>query len=258
MVSSPRTEVVANIIKDTEHEDVMIEMLLEFKAFCEGALHTAFVDPQTKQPNPKFLTDAFTYGFKARKNKPAELLAKHLDRLMRRGQRDTSDVYRQQGRVQDHRALSTLLLERSASDDYEKAMLTKLKEDYDPELRMGDHMFSDLAPSRDLLYEYRKRMSIYRSGRKPVWQMQSELAAYVAFYKSKHQGHKLDWDHSIGTATLKARFSSATKELTVSLYQTVVLLLFNEPVELGCKQILEATRMDSLFFYAALYRSSAY
>ncbi|KAI6018868.1 hypothetical protein EDC04DRAFT_2541183, partial [Pisolithus marmoratus] len=82
--------------------------------------------------------------------------------------------------------------------------------------------------------------------------MQSELAACVAFYQSKQQGHKLDWDHCIGTATLKAGFSSATKELThlslafpmVSLYQTVVLLLFNESVELGCKQILEAIRMD--------------
>ncbi|KAI5992563.1 Cullin family-domain-containing protein [Pisolithus marmoratus] len=278
--------IVANIIKDTEHEDMMIERLLEFKAFCEGALQTAFVDPQTKQPNREFsyaLTDAFAYGFKARKNKPAELIAKHLDRLMRRGQRDTSDVEFEQlldsvlglyrytddkdvFRTFYHRALSRrLLLERSASDDFEKAMLKKLKEDYDPEFGMGDHMFTDLALSRDLLYEYRNRlpegasqrnlsvMVLQRSywpfaARKkdvdlPLW-MQSELAAYVAFYKSKHQGRKLDWDHSIGTATLKARFSSATKELTVSLYQAVVLLLFNESVELGYKQILEATRMD--------------
>ncbi|KAI6018883.1 Cullin family-domain-containing protein [Pisolithus marmoratus] len=278
--------VVAHIIKDTEHEDMMIERLLEFKAFCEGALQTAFVDPQTKQPNREFsyaLTDAFAYGFKARKNKPAELIAKHLDRLMRRGQRDTSDgefdrllgsvlgLYRYTDdkdvfRTFYHRALSRrLLLERSASDDFEKAMLKKLKEDYDPEFGMGDHMFNDLALSRDLLYEYRNRlpegasqrnlsvMVLQRSywpfaARKkdvdlPLW-MQSELAAYVAFYKSKHQGRKLDWDHSIGTATLKARFSSATKELTVSLYQAVVLLLFNESVELGYKQILEATRMD--------------
>lgn len=278
--------VVANIIKDTDHEDVMIEKLLEFKTFCEGALQNAFIDPQTKQPNREFsyaLTDAFAYGFKARRNKPAELIAKHLDRLMRRGQRDMSDaefdklldsvlgLYRYTDdkdvfRTFYHRALSRrLLLERSASDDFEKAMLKKLKENYDPEFGMGDHMFNDLALSRDLLHEYRNRlpdggsrhslsvMVLQRSywpfaARKkdvdlPLW-MQSELAAYVAFYKSKHQGRKLDWDHSIGTATLKARFSPVTKELTVSLYQAVVLLLFNESVELGYKQILEATRMD--------------
>ncbi|KAI6152900.1 Cullin family-domain-containing protein, partial [Pisolithus thermaeus] len=277
---------LANIIEDTEHEDTMIERLLEFKVFCEEALQTAFIDPQTKQPNREFsyaLTDAFAYGFKARKNKPAELIAKHLDRLMRRGQRDMSDVdfdqlldsvlglYRYTDdkdvfRTFYHRALARrLLLERSASDDFEKAMLKKLKEKYDPEFGMGDHMFNDLALSRDLLHEYRGRLAegsrqrnlsvmvLQRShwpfaSRKkdvdlPLW-MQSELAAYVKFYKSKHQGHKLDWDHSIGTATLKSRFSSATKDLTVSLYQAVVLLLFNESAELGYKQILEATRMD--------------
>ncbi|KAI6137208.1 Cullin family-domain-containing protein [Pisolithus sp. B1] len=254
--------VVANIIEDTEHEDTMIERLLEFKVFCEEALQTAFIDPQTNQPNREFsyaLTDAFAYGFKARKNKPAELIAKHLDRLMRRGQRDMSD------RIQTDKDARRLLLERSASDDFEKAMLKKLKEKYDPEFGMGDHMFNDLALSRDLLHEYRGRLAegsrqrnlsvmvLQRShwpfaSRKkdvdlPLW-MQSELAAYVKFYKSKHQGHKLDWDHSIGTATLKSRFSSATKDLTVSLYQAVVLLLFNESAELGYKQILEATRMD--------------
>ena len=47
--------------------------------------------------------------------------------------------------------------------------------------------------------------------------MQSELDAFVTFYKSKHQGRKLDWDHSLGTATLKARFKAGSKELTVSL-----------------------------------------
>ncbi|KAI6020834.1 Cullin family-domain-containing protein [Pisolithus microcarpus] len=278
--------VAANIIEDTEHEDAMVERLLEFKVFCDGALQTAFVDPQTKQPNREFsyaLTDAFAYGFKVRKNKPAELIAKHLDRLMRRGQRDMSDLefdqlldsvlglYRYTDdkdvfRTFYHRALARrLLLERSASDDFEKAMLKKLKEKYDPEFGMGDHMFNDLALSRDLLYEHRSRlpegspqrnlsvMVLQRShwpfaSRKkdvdlPLW-MQSALAAYVEFYKSKHQGRKLDWDHSIGTATLKSRFSSATKDLTVSLYQAVVLLLFNESVELGYKQIMEATRMD--------------
>ncbi|KAI6022306.1 hypothetical protein PISMIDRAFT_18761 [Pisolithus microcarpus 441] len=277
---------VANIIKDTEHEGTMVERLLEFKVFCEGALQTAFVDPQTKQPNREFsyaLTDAFAYGFKVRRNKPAELIAKHLDRLMRRGQRDMSDpefdqlldsvlgLYRYTDdkdvfRSFYHRALARrLLLERSASDDFEKAMVKKLKEKYDPEFGMGDHMFNDLALSRDLLYEHRARlpegspqrnlsvMVLQRShwpfaSRKkdvdlPLW-MQSALAAYVEFYKSKHQGRKLDWDHSIGTATLKSRFASATKDLTVSLYQAVVLLLFDESVELGYKQILEATRMD--------------
>ncbi|KAG6330007.1 hypothetical protein ID866_9082 [Astraeus odoratus] len=277
---------VAIIIKDAEHDDEMIDRLLEFKAFTDAALQAAFISPETQQPNRDFsyaLTDAFAYGFKARRNKPAELIAKHLDRLMRRGQRDMSDadfdalldsvlgLYRYTDdkdvfRAFYHRALARrLLLERSASDDFEKTMLKKLKENYDPEFGMGDHMFNDLALSRDILREYRNRfpedsqrhrlsvMILQRS----VWPfaarkkgvdllpwMQSEVDSFVAFYKSKHKGRKLDWDHSLGTATLKARFAAGPKELTVSLYQAVVLLLFNDTTELGYSQILEATRME--------------
>ena len=127
----------------------MIERLLEFKAFSDRALQTAFIDPKTQEPNRTFsyaLTDAFAFGFKARRNKPAELIAKHLDRLMRRGQRDMSDgdfdalldsvlaLYRYTDdkdvfRTFYHRALARrLLLERSASDDFERTMLKKLKE----------------------------------------------------------------------------------------------------------------------------------
>lgn len=73
--------------------------------------------------------------------------------------------------------------------------------------------------------------------------MQSDLLSYTTFYKAKHQGHKLEWDHSLGTATIRARFSAGKKDLTVSLYQAVVLLLFDEETEIGYNAILEATRM---------------
>lgn len=73
--------------------------------------------------------------------------------------------------------------------------------------------------------------------------MQAELTKYTTFYKNKHQGHKLDWDHSLGTATLRARFGRGEKELSVSLYQALVLMLFNEDVHLGFADIKERTRI---------------
>ena len=62
--------------------------------------------------------------------------------------------------------------------------------------------------------------------------MQAELDAFAAFYNEKHQGHKLEWNHALGTVTLWARFATGQKELSVSLYQAVVLLLFNEMTEI--------------------------
>ena len=52
--------------------------------------------------------------------------------------------------------------------------------------------------------------------------MQAELTKYSDYYKSKHSGHVLDWDHNPGV-----------KELSVSLYQAIVLLLFNESTEIS-------------------------
>ena len=73
--------------------------------------------------------------------------------------------------------------------------------------------------------------------------MQAELTKYSDYYKSKHSRHVLDWDHSLGTATLKGRFNPGVKELSVSLYQAIVLLLFNESTEISFPNIKERTSM---------------
>lgn len=48
------------------------------------------------------------------------------------------------------------------------------------------------------------------------------------FYLAKHSGRKLQWQPTLGHCVLKARFDQGQKELLVSLFQTLVLLLFND------------------------------
>ncbi|GBE81488.1 hypothetical protein SCP_0312170 [Sparassis crispa] len=297
---------IRKIVNDVEHDEEMMDRLLDFKVFADKLLENAFVTREEPSAASKAststavpengrnmvflyaLTDAFETGFKARRNKPAEMIAKYLDRAMRKGQKGKKDedfqaeldaalaLYRYTNdkdvfRTFYHRALAKrLLLERSASDDFEKAMLKKLKENYDPEFGMGDRMFNDLALSRDSMREYiehRERLgddddaSTHKLSvmvlQRSSWPfaarthdidlppaMQADLTKYVTFYKSKHQGHKLEWDHALGTATLRASFNTGEKELTVSLYQAVVLLLFNEAAELSFAEIKEQTRME--------------
>ena len=94
--------------------------------------------------------------------------------------------------------------------------------------------------------------------------MQGDLTKYTTFYKVKHQGHKLDWDHALGTATLRARFNRGEKELSVSLYQALVLLLFNEDEKLGFVDIQERTRIGEfahllfLVVVETLFRGSSF
>lgn len=50
---------------------------------------------------------------------------------------------------------------------------------------------------------------------------------YREYYLSAHSGRRLTWQLNMGTADLKAQFGSRKHELTVSSYQAVILLLFN-------------------------------
>lgn len=159
-----------SIVKDSANDDDMVRRLLEFKTNVDEAISSAFLDskietssavtsqarplasssaPPVKQPNQNFIYivgDAFAAGFKARRNKPAEMLAKFLDKTMRKGQgtmsddkyealldsvlalyryTDDKDVFRT---FYQRQLAKRLLLEKSASKDFEVAMLKKLKE----------------------------------------------------------------------------------------------------------------------------------
>jgi cullin-4 len=60
------------------------------------------------------------------------------------------------------------------------------------------------------------------------------------FY-SKHYStyRQLAWQHSMSTAMLRASFPKGAKELSVSLLQALVLLLFNDADELSYEAIKE-------------------
>jgi cullin-4 len=78
--------------------------------------------------------------------------------------------------------------------------------------------------------------------------MKEELGRFTLYYKAKHSGRALSWDHGLGTATLKARFSPGVKELSVSLYQAAVLLLFNQSSQISLQEIKDQTEMGKSFF----------
>ena len=159
-------------MKDTDHDDEMVQHLLDFKALADQVVSSCFLCDKTdvvrstsdaanskpkpstsqlpaKQPDQDFiyaLTDSFAMAFKARRSRPAEMIAKYIDKTMRKGQGKASDaefqdildkalaLYRFTDdkdvfRTFYHRSLAKrLLLEKSASDDFERAILKKLKE----------------------------------------------------------------------------------------------------------------------------------
>ncbi|KAK0231999.1 Cullin-4B [Armillaria nabsnona] len=284
---------ITDIVTDKARDDDMVQRLLELRELANTAISASFCDddyveavstsaPPPTKANQEFvyaLSDAFAHGFKARRNKPAEMIATYLDKLMRRGQGATSEdshtatldaalaLYRFTDdkdvfRTFYHRQLAKrLLLGRSASDDVEKQMLKKLQDHYDPEFGQAEKMFKDLALSRDLVEEFHRKhnqdelyVNVLERGGWPFSlqrpkidlpvEMQEQLNMFTKFYDQKHQGRKLVWDHALGTVILKTRFDAGSKDLSLSLYQTIVMLLFADIDEVTFTDIMAQTRMD--------------
>jgi cullin-4 len=77
----------------------------------------------------------------------------------------------------------------------------------------------------------------------PVAMVQS-LERFKTFYTSKYGGRTLQWQHSLDQCTLRANFPKGRKELAVSLYQALILLLFNgleKGAKLGFEEIVAQT-----------------
>ena len=67
------------------------------------------------------------------------------------------------------------------------------------------------------------------------------LEVFENFYRAKYQGRQLQWQQSLGQCVLRARFPKGTKELSVSLLQTLVLLCFNNQDEISFKEVKSKT-----------------
>ncbi|KAI4765462.1 Cullin-domain-containing protein [Aureobasidium sp. EXF-12344] len=149
-----------------------------------------------------------------------------------------------------------LLMGRSASADAERSMLARLKTECGAEFTHNlEQMFKDVELAREEMSSYKSRMeerderpkidlnvNVLSAAAWPTYpvvpvmipaDIQQAIDEYERHYKSKHSGRKLDWKHSLAHCQMKAKFAKGTKELVVSSFQAIILLLFNnvEPSE---------------------------
>ncbi|CAD5233250.1 unnamed protein product [Bursaphelenchus xylophilus] len=162
-----------------------------------------------------------------------------------------------------------LLMGRSASVDSEKAMLYKLKNECGAQFTQKlEGMFKDMEISKELsnnfgqyvsqnnpeLSQIEFGVSVLTMGHWPNYPVMSvtipmalkeQELAFEKFYTTKHNGRKLQWQHSLASAILKATFrEKVKKELDVSMFQALVLLKFNEKLKVSYKEIEKATQIE--------------
>ncbi|KAL3993136.1 sparc/osteonectin, cwcv and kazal-like domains proteoglycan (testican) [Sarotherodon galilaeus] len=160
-----------------------------------------------------------------------------------------------------------LLVGKSASVDAEKSMLSKLKHECGAAFTSKlEGMFKDMELSKDIMIQFKQyiqnqsepsnielTVNILTMGYWPSYtpmevhlptEMVKLQEVFKLFYLGKHSGRKLQWQPTLGHAVLKAEFKEGKKELQVSLFQTLVLLMFNEGEEFSMEEIRAATGIE--------------
>ncbi|KAK5989153.1 Cullin-4A [Cladobotryum mycophilum] len=165
-----------------------------------------------------------------------------------------------------------LLMGRSASQDAERNMLTKLRGECGSNFTHNlEQMFKDQELAKDEMEAYRQwcegspgrkggvdlQVMILSAAAWPTYpdirlnlpdDVATQIERFDRHYKNKHTGRILTWKHSLAHCALKAAFPKGTKELLVSAFQAAVLMLFNDiPDEgfLAYEQIAAATSLQS-------------
>ncbi|XP_046414629.1 cullin-4A isoform X2 [Neodiprion virginianus] len=163
-----------------------------------------------------------------------------------------------------------LLVGKSASVDAEKSMLSKLKQECGGGFTSKlEGMFKDMELSKDINIAFKQyagnlqnefsasnldlTVSILTMGYWPTYPvlevtLPAEMVQYQdvfnKFYLGKHSGRKLQWQPTLGHCVLKAWFNQGNKELQVSLFQALVLILFNDTDNLSLEDIKAATNIE--------------
>ncbi|KAJ3669963.1 hypothetical protein LUZ60_010287 [Juncus effusus] len=161
-----------------------------------------------------------------------------------------------------------LLLGKSASIDAEKSMISKLKTECGSQFTNKlEGMFKDIELSKEINESFKQssqartklptgiEMSVHvlTTGYWPTYppmdvRLPHELNVYQdifkEFYLSKYSGRRLMWQNSLGQCVLKANFPKGKKELAVSLFQAVVLMLFNDTEKLSFEDIKDSTEIE--------------
>ncbi|KAK4196518.1 Cullin family-domain-containing protein [Triangularia verruculosa] len=164
-----------------------------------------------------------------------------------------------------------LLMGRSASQDAERSMISKLKGECGANFTHNlEQMFKDQELSKDEMASYKTwlagtgkttkggvdlTVNILSAAAWPSYndvkmtlpkEVLEQTTSFDAYYQAKHTGRKLTWKHNLAHCVIKARFDRGPKELLLSAQQGSILMLFNDIPDgapLSYSQISQATSL---------------
>ncbi|XP_078168369.1 cullin-1 [Carex rostrata] len=155
-----------------------------------------------------------------------------------------------------------LLFDKSANDDHERSILTKLKQQCGGQFTSKmEGMVTDLTLARENQTQFEEYLTansqvnpgidltvtVLTTGFWPSYKsfdlnLPSEMVKCVEvfkeFYQTKTKHRKLTWIYSLGTCNINGKFDSKTIEMIVTTYQAAALLLFNASERLSYAEVM--------------------
>lgn len=161
-----------------------------------------------------------------------------------------------------------LLFDKSANDDHERSILTKLKQQCGGQFTSKmEGMVTDLTLARenqtsfeDYLHENTNvnpgldlTVTVLTTGFWPSYksfdlnlpaEMIKCVEVFKEFYQTKTKHRKLTWIYSLGTCNILGKFEAKNIELVVTTYQAAALLLFNNSDKLSYSEIMSQLNLS--------------
>ncbi|KAL2510568.1 Cullin-1 [Abeliophyllum distichum] len=154
-----------------------------------------------------------------------------------------------------------LLFDKSANDDHERLILTKLKQQCGGQFTSKmEGIVTDLTLAKENQNHFQEYLTnnqaaspgmeltvtVLTTGFWPSYkssdlslpaEMVKCVEVFREFYQTKTKHRKLTWIYSLGTCNMNGKFEQKTIELIVGTYQAAVLLLFNASDRLSYSDI---------------------
>lgn len=155
-----------------------------------------------------------------------------------------------------------LLFDKSANDDHERSILTKLKQQCGAQFTSKmEGMVTDLTLARENQGHFEEYLAqnpnvsagldltvtVLTTGFWPTYKtadlnLPSEMVrcieVFKQFYQTRTKHRKLTWVYSLGSCNINGKFGSKTIELVVGTYQAAALMLFNTSDRLSYSEMM--------------------
>ncbi|KAL2892031.1 Cullin-1 [Bienertia sinuspersici] len=159
-----------------------------------------------------------------------------------------------------------LLFDKSANDDHERSILTKLKQQCGGQFTSKmEGMVTDLTLARENQTNFEEYLgqnpdanpgldltvTVLTTGFWPSYkssdlnlpaEMVRCVEVFKQFYQTKTKHRKLTWVYSLGSCNINGKFGQKTIELVVGTYQAAALMLFNTSDRLSYSEM--ATQLN--------------